>query len=470
MGRSTGLNPTDQMTLTATRTPDRSPPTDGGAVGFPAGLDKRVAARIVDVLLLFPFYLGASIAGTGQVAGVVIAALGLGFLGWNQVWRVSRSGASMGKSIMGARVVSATTGGSLGLPRAALREITFLVLSLLSLVTLFRRDRRAIHDLAAGSYASDGIAGDSLRTLGAVDAEALRGAPGRRQRETDIRRVFALAAGTSLLITALIAFSLIAEAWTFIVNVDPAALWGSQWAPRFGEYDIKTLIMGSLIVTAIAMLVALPVGLGSAIYLSEYASPRVRKVLKPALEILAGIPSVVVGFFALRWIAPNVVQRFSDAGIFSLLAAGLGVGLLTIPLMASISEDALNSVPRALREASAGLGATKKTTTVRVVLPAAVSGLAAAFIVTVSRAIGETMVVFLAAGGGGNVAKFTVDPTEPGSTMTAAMAAQASGTDSVVGEALTFESLFFVGLVLFLITLGLNLLADRFVRRVRQAY
>ncbi len=219
------------------------------------------------------------------------------------------------------------------------------------------------------------------------------------------------------------------------------------------------------------MQVAVPVGLGAAVYLSEYARPTVRKVLKPTLEILAGIPSVVLGFFALQWIAPNIVQRFFDsAGIFSLAAAGLGVGLLTIPLMASVSEDAMRAVPSSLREASAGLGARKLNTTVRVVLPAAVSGLVAAAIVTISRAIGETMVVFIAGGGAGNQSQFTTNPLDPGSTMTAAMAAQASGTDAVVGEALTFQSLFFVGILLFIITLGLNVVADRFVRRVREAY
>ena len=210
--------------------------------------------------------------------------------------------------------------------------------------------------------------------------------------------------------------------------------------------------------------------MGSAIYLSEYASPGVRRVLKPTLEVLAGIPSVVLGFFALSVISPEIVQRFFGASsIFSLMAAGLGVGILSIPLIASVSEDALRSVPNALREASYGMGAKKITTTVRVVIPAAVSGLVAAFILAVSRAIGETMVVFIAAGAGGS-ALFNTDPREEGLTMTAAMASLASGTDAVVGEALTFQSLFFVGSVLFLITFALNVVAARFVRRVQQRY
>ncbi len=305
---------------------------------------------------------------------------------------------------------------------------------------------------------------------GGLETE-LRGNPRRHTKEATIKWLFFGAAAFSIFISVGIVGSLVGEAWTFISQVPWADLWGDQWAPRFGEYDVKTLIVGSLIVTGVAMLLAVPVGLGAAIYLSEYANPRVRKILKPTLEILAGIPSVVLGFFALTWIAPNIVQRlFDSAGIFSLAAAGLGVGLLTIPLMASVSEDAMRSVPNSLREASAGLGSRKMTTTVRVVLPAAVSGLVAAGIVAISRAIGETMVVFIAAGGAGNQTQFTTNPLDPGSTMTAAMAAQASGTDAVVGEALTFQSLFFVGIVLFVITLGLNVAADRFVRRVREAY
>jgi phosphate transport system permease protein len=295
--------------------------------------------------------------------------------------------------------------------------------------------------------------------------------PRRRRRETRVRVAFFVAAALSLVISALIIGSLVTEAWSFIVNVPLTDLWSAQWAPRFGDYDLKTLFVGSLIVTGIAMAVAGPVGLGAAVYLSEYASARVRRLLKPTLEILAGIPSVVLGFFALNWISPNVVQNLLGGDeTFNLFAAGLGVGLLTIPLMASISEDSMRSVPVALREASAGLGARKMTTSVRVVLPAAISGLIAALIVSISRAIGETMVVFIAAGGAGNQTQFTTNPFDPGSTMTAAMAAQASGTDNVVGAGFTFQSLFFVGLLLFLFTMALNLIADRFVRRYRQAY
>jgi phosphate transport system permease protein len=300
--------------------------------------------------------------------------------------------------------------------------------------------------------------------------EDFRGSPARMRKERAIRGVLFAAALTSIVISGLIVLSLVGEAWTFVSQVELASLWTEGWFPRRDMYDVKTLLVGSLIVTVIAMAVAVPLGLGAAIYLSEYARPRVRKTLKPALEILAGIPSVVLGFFALTFISPEVVQRFRDeATQFNIAAAGIGVGILTIPLVASISEDAMRSVPRALREASYGLGARKITTTIRVVIPAAVSGLVAAFIVAVSRAIGETMVVFIAAGATGG-SLFSTDLFGPGQTMTAAIASQASGTDQVRGAGLTFQSLFFVALLLFVMTLVLNVVATRFVRRVRQVY
>jgi DNA-binding response OmpR family regulator len=184
----------------------------------------------------------------------------------------------------------------------------------------------------------------------------LQGSDRRRRKEAVIRALFFTAAAVSVLISALIVVSLGREAFSFITGVDLASLNSIGWFPRRGLYDISTLVVGTLLVTAIAMLVAVPVGLGAAVYLSEYARPRVRRFLKPIVEVLAGIPSVVLGFFALTWISPNLVQRFfSDAQQFNLLAAGIGVGILTVPLMASISEDALRSVPGSLREASAGV-------------------------------------------------------------------------------------------------------------------
>jgi phosphate transport system permease protein len=274
----------------------------------------------------------------------------------------------------------------------------------------------------------------------------------------------------SVVIMGLIVLTLARETYTFVSQVELAQLWSDGWFPRRALYDIRTIVVGSVLVTIIAMLVATPLGMGAAVYLSEYARPRVRRVLKPVLEVLASIPSVVLGFFALTWISPEIVQRLSErASLFNLAAAGIGVGILTTPLVASIAEDAMGSVPDALREASYGMGARKVTTSVRVVIPAAVSGLVAAFIVGISRAIGETMVVAIAAGASGG-SLFSLDVFDRGQTMTAAMASLATGTDSVVGAGLTFQSLFFVGSLLFVLTLLLNVSADRFVRRVRQKY
>jgi phosphate transport system permease protein len=295
----------------------------------------------------------------------------------------------------------------------------------------------------------------------------------RHRREAIWRTMFQGAALLSLLISALIVFSLLSNGWEFFRDVDWGNVFGSDaWRPRRDEFSITTLLLPSIIVTGIAMLVAVPLGLGAAVYLSEYAPPRMRSTLKPILEVLAGIPSVVLGFFALQWIAPNVVGTLfgEEAGRSgSMMAAGIGVGLLSIPLVASVSEDAMRAVPNALREASAGLGARAMPTTLRVVLPAAVSGIVAAVILAVSRAMGETMVVFIA-GGASDTAQFTSDPLEGGLTMTAAMASLAVGTDNPRGGDLAVPSLYFVGIVLFAITFGLNLIGDRFVRRVRQAY
>ncbi|HEX2054555.1 MAG TPA: phosphate ABC transporter permease subunit PstC [Actinomycetota bacterium] len=311
--------------------------------------------------------------------------------------------------------------------------------------------------------------------VGTLDSDrltlaSLKGNPGRMRRERAIKALFLLTAVMSIVVSALIVLVLARETWVFVSGVDPASLWTEGWFPRRGLYDVKTLFVGSVLVTAIGMAVAAPLGLGAAVFLSEYARPRVRRILKPMLEILAGIPSVVLGFFALNWISPQIVQRLNEeAALFNLMAAGIGVGILVTPLVASVAEDAMRSVPRALREASYGMGARKVTTSVRVVIPAAVSGLVAAFILGISRAIGETMVVAIAAGASGG-SLFSLDVFDRGQTMTAAMAALAGGTDAVKGAGLTFQSLFFVGSLLFVLTLALNLFADRFVRRVRQRY
>ena len=235
-------------------------------------------------------------------------------------------------------------------------------------------------------------------------------------------------------------------------------------------FDIPTLLIGSFLVTVIAMLIAAPIGLLSAIYLAEYASPRVRRGVKPVLEILAGIPSVVLGFFALTFINPVVIQTLvPSAKGFNLAAAAVAVGILTIPLVASVAEDAMRAVPRfaargllrprraAGHDRDAGRRAGGHL------------GIVAAMILGISRAIGETMVVAIAAGASGNSLR-SWNPFDPGQTMTAAMAALATGSDQVAGNNAAFQSLFFVGLMLFLITLALNVVGDSFVRRIRQTY
>ena len=298
----------------------------------------------------------------------------------------------------------------------------------------------------------------------------LRGNPARRRKERIVTAVLLAAALASIIISVLIVLSLIGGAVQFVREITFDQLLTDGWYPRRGEFGLSTLIVGTLLVSAVALLIAVPAGLLSAIYLAEYASPRARRTIKPILEILAGIPSVVIGFFALTFISPVVVERLNPGSSdFSLMAAGLGVGLLSIPLIASISEDAMRAVPRSLREASYGLGARRVTTSLQIVVPAAMSGIVAAVILGISRTIGETMVVAVAAGGSGG-SQFTADPFQPGQTITAAMASLATGTDQVRGNDAAFQSLFFLGFMLFLITFLLNQFGDYFVRRTRLQY
>ncbi len=301
-------------------------------------------------------------------------------------------------------------------------------------------------------------------------AGILRGDPRRLRRERRVGRVMLAAAALSVAVSAGIVFSLLGGAIDFVTKIDLGQLWADGWFPRRGRFDLRTIVTHTLLVSAVAMVVAAPLGLGAAVYLSEYARPLTRRILKPVLEILAGIPSVVLGFFALTFVTPQFMQRlWTETEVFNLGAAGIGVGILIIPLVASVSEDALRAVPLSLREASYGLGARKWHTTLRVVLPAAISGIMASFILAVSRAIGETMVVAIAAGAAGG-SLLTLDITEGGQTMTGAMASLAIGWDQVAGDNAAFQSLFFVGLLLFLITLTLNIVSDRIVRRYRQRY
>lgn len=296
------------------------------------------------------------------------------------------------------------------------------------------------------------------------------GTPRRRRRERRVSILLGFAATATIAISLAIIGSLLTEAVAFIRAVDLSSLSEIGWFPRRGLFDVRTLVMGTMLVTGVAMLVAAPLGLGAAIYLSEYAKPRSRRILKPILEVLAGVPSVVIGYFAIAVITPSFLLRISgEFSFFNQAAAGIGVGILTLPLVASVAEDAMRAVPGSLREASFALGGRKLPTTLRVVVPAAISGIVAALIVGVSRAVGETMVVAIASGATGG-SLFSLSLTEPGQTMTAAMAALGAGTDQVKGDDAAFQSLFFIGLLLFMITFALNVASNRFVRRVRQRY
>ncbi len=300
----------------------------------------------------------------------------------------------------------------------------------------------------------------------------LQGSTRRRARERTMRLVFQAAAVTSVVISALILFVLFRGAIQFLnsIDFDFGKLSDTGWFPRRERFDLRTIVVGSIVVGSVAMVVAVPFGLGTAIYLAEYARPSVRRIIKPIVEVLAGMPSVVIGLFAIKFIAPNVVSKFFDpTQNLNMLVAGLGIGILVIPIMASVSEDALSAVPGSLREASYGCGAKKVSTVTKVVLPAAVSGLVAAFIIAISRAIGETMVATMAGGAADTVPWKGASPLEPGMTMTAAMTNAVGGTDQAATGA-PFQVLFLVGLLLFLVTLLLNTIGDRFVRRVRQQY
>lgn len=242
---------------------------------------------------------------------------------------------------------------------------------------------------------------------------------------------------------------------------------GTEWAPHNGKFGILPLLNATLIVSGIAILVAVPLGLATAIYLSEYASSRARKTLKPILEILAGVPTVVYGFFALTFMTPLLRAMFGVGvvNIYNMASAGIVIGILILPFVSTVSEDALSAVPRSLREAALGLGATRLETAIRVVVPAAFSGIAAAVILAASRAIGETMIVAIAAGAGPNL---TFNPFDAAETMTGHIVRISGGDLSY--NSVDYNSLFAVGLMLFVITLVLNLISNRIVSRFREIY
>jgi phosphate transport system permease protein len=241
----------------------------------------------------------------------------------------------------------------------------------------------------------------------------------------------------------------------------------TEWQPHRYKVGIAPLASATLMSTGIAMLVALPLGLGSAIYLSEYATPRVRNTLKPILEVLAGVPTVVYGFFALQFMTPLLQGIFGHNVVetFNIASAGLVMGIMIVPLVASMSEDALRAVPRSLREASYGLGSTRLETTVRVVVPTALSGITAAFIIAISRAIGETMIMAVAAGARPNL---TLNPFQSAWTMTGYIASISGG--DLGYDTLDYNSIFLVGLLLFAMTLFLNAISRVVVARFREVY
>ncbi|MEO6063468.1 MAG: phosphate ABC transporter permease subunit PstC, partial [Thermoflexales bacterium] len=241
----------------------------------------------------------------------------------------------------------------------------------------------------------------------------------------------------------------------------------TRWSPNIGQFGILPLVTATLTTTVIGLLVAIPLGLAAAIYLSEYATARARAVLKPILEVLAGIPTVVYGYFALTFMTPllRAVLGNDTVKVYNMAAAGLVMGIMIVPLICSMSEDALSAVPRALREGSFGLGATRLETSLRVVVPAALSGIIAAVVVGASRAVGETMIMALAAGAGPN---FTLNPFESAETMAGHIARIAGG--DVDYNSIDYTSIFAVGSVLFLMTLTLNFVSRIFVRRFREVY
>lgn len=290
-------------------------------------------------------------------------------------------------------------------------------------------------------------------------------------RERLIVGTLAIAACFSILVTSTIIAVLAQETWGFFHFPDVTLgdfLGGTEWNPLLGaekHFGIWPLVSGTLLVTAIAATFALPIGLVCAIYLSEYASARVRATLKPALEILAGVPTVVYGFFALTIITP-MLQKISPAfGSYNAMAAGLATGIMILPIVCSMSEDSLRAVPRSLRDGALALGATKFDVSVKVVVPAALSGIVAAFLLAISRAIGETMIVALAAGG---IAQITANPTAEVQTMTAYMVQIFLGDAPAVG--VEYKSSYAVASVLFVMTFAITMIGQYILRRFREEY
>ena len=294
----------------------------------------------------------------------------------------------------------------------------------------------------------------------------------RRQRPVEnLIQAFLLACGLISIFTTLgIVYVLGREALLFFSSDEVGLvefLTSTVWQPAIGDFGILPLLTSTLLTSGIAMMVSLPLGLAAAVYLSEYATPRVRGIIKPILEVLAGVPTVVYGFFALTFMTPVLRGIFGQGTveIYNMASAGLVMGIMITPIISSMSEDALSAVPRSLREGAYGLGATRLEVATRIVVPAALSGILAAFIVGVSRAIGETMIVAIAAGAG---PRFTLNPFRAAETMTGHIARISGGDLSY--NTIDYNSIFAIGLTLFLMTLLLNIISRRIVRRFREVY
>jgi phosphate transport system permease protein len=303
-----------------------------------------------------------------------------------------------------------------------------------------------------------------------IDQPAPAALPRKRIRwgEQLVRLILFLAAAISVLTTLGIVISLLMPAIEFFREISPwEFLTGTTWAPLFepGSFGVVPLAVGTFVISFWSALVAFPLGLGVAIYLSEYAPPRASGVLKPVLEILAAIPTVVLGYFALTFVTPLLRDIGIDVEIFNVLSASLVLGVMLIPTVATLSEDAMAAVPRDLRDGGFALGADKLQVSTRIVVPAAISGIIAAFVLAFSRAVGETMIVLISAG---QLAQISFDPRQPIETMTAFIGA--TGNGDVPTGSIEYKTIFAVGLTLFVITLVMNLISIRLVRKFREIY
>ena len=290
-----------------------------------------------------------------------------------------------------------------------------------------------------------------------------------RPAESAIQVLLFLAGILSIFVTIAIVYELGKEAMLFFTNPDVTLgkfLGTTKWQPGIGQYGIWALVSATLVTSFVAIFISLPLGLAAAIYLSEYASFKSRSILKPILEVLAGIPTVVYGYFALLFVTPILKAIFGDQlQVYNMLSAGIVMGIMILPLISSMSEDALSAVPRSLREAAYAMGATKVETSLQVVVPAALSGIGAALIVGISRAVGETMIVAVASGSGPN---FSFNPLDAAETMTGHIARISGGDLSY--NSIDYTSLFAIAMMLFLLTLVLNLISQWVVSRFRERY